>query len=289
MRYLLFFIFIISQIISFSQQLTFKGEIKDAESNKNIPFVNIGFKNKSIGTLSDENGHFKLCVNKEILTDSLYFFCSGYHKKAVLLSEKDTLISILLTKKVTFLPQIDIQNNGKWINSKVGMDRHFPGVFGIAENDSTTDIVELGIVVGNNTNEHHKLKKLHLYLQVFKKDTCLFRVNLYGFKNGEVQERLNYPEILIRKPLESGWFEVDLDTFDLYFSDSIFIGVEFFPTFKRFGHFHTLSYGGVLLTNDICYKRNASFDTFKKLTFGSYSIYATISSFKKRKNKSGNR
>lgn len=289
MRYLLYFTFIFGQFILFSQQLTVNGEVKDAENNKNIPFVNIGFKYKSIGTLSDENGHFQLNVNKETLTDSLYFFCSGYHKKAVSLTEKDTLVSIFLLKKVTLLPQVEIQNNGKWIYKTEGMDRHLPGVYGIAENDSTTDIVELGIVVGNKHDEQNKLKKLHLYLQVFKKDTCLFRINLYDFKNDQVQDRLNHPEILIRKPLESGWFEVDLDTFDLYFSDNIFIGVEFFPSFKRFGHFHTLSYGGVLLTNGICYKRNASFDSFKKLTFGSYSIYATISSFKKKKNKRGSR
>lgn len=289
MKSLLLFTSIIFQTLLFSQQLIIRGQIKDAESYENIPFVNIGFKDKSIGTLSDEKGIFQLKVDKETLVDSLYFFCPGYHKKAILLTEYDTSIGIFLTKKITHLPQVDVQSNGKWVTHVQGMDSHFPGVYGIAENDSTTDIVELGIVIGNKHNEQNKLKKLHLYLQVLRKDTCSFRINLYNFNNNQPQERLNYPEILIRKPLENGWFEVDLDTLDIYFSDSIFIGVEFFPNFKRFGNFHTLSYGGVLLTNGICYKRNASFDLFKKLSFGSYSIYATISSFKKGKNKRSNR
>ncbi len=283
---LLLSIFSISIFQIFSQEFTIYGEVRDVENNKPLPYVNIGFKNKKIGTLSNENGVFQLKLNYSNLKDTLFFYCSGYQRKGLLLNNEDSLLVVFLSSKVNNLPEVKAQVNGKWVKSKQGIERHFPGVYGIAENDSIDDIVELGIAVGNKNDEISKLIKINLYLQVFKKDTCRFRINFYAFKNSLPQERLNYSPMFINTNLQSGWFEVDLNELEIYFTDSIFIGIEFFPNSRKINQImnsHTLSYGGVLFTNGICYKRTSSFDDFKKLTFGSYSIYATINSYKKKR------
>ena len=49
--------------IGYSQGKTISGETRNYENNELLAYVNIGIANKTVGTISNKNGLFKLFLN----------------------------------------------------------------------------------------------------------------------------------------------------------------------------------------------------------------------------------
>ena len=62
--------------------ITISGYILDKETNLPLPYVNIGFVEKAVGTVSDENGKFQLTFNvRKVSFDAILQISSlGYEK-----------------------------------------------------------------------------------------------------------------------------------------------------------------------------------------------------------------
>src|SRR3569833_462493 len=84
-KLLLFIAFVFIEGVNAHAQ-TFEGTIKDAKTNNNLAYVNVGVIGKSTGTVSDDNGHFKLSLNNSN-TDSLRISMIGYEPKTYLVSD----------------------------------------------------------------------------------------------------------------------------------------------------------------------------------------------------------
>ena len=61
-----------------AQILTLEGTVTDNQTDKGIPYVNIGFPVYSVGTSSNELGGYIIKIPKERLSDTLVFSCIGY-------------------------------------------------------------------------------------------------------------------------------------------------------------------------------------------------------------------
>ena len=68
-------------------QTIIEGLVKDAKSGEAIPFVNIALVGETIGTISDENGEFKLSIANTALSKNLAFSSVGYTAKTLKISE----------------------------------------------------------------------------------------------------------------------------------------------------------------------------------------------------------
>ncbi|MFY7811017.1 MAG: carboxypeptidase-like regulatory domain-containing protein, partial [Flavobacterium sp.] len=66
-----------------------KGEIRDLETNKPIPYVNIWVENESIGTTSEIDGSFTLAIKEE---KKLVFSAMGYETQTI--SSKNNIIKL---------------------------------------------------------------------------------------------------------------------------------------------------------------------------------------------------
>ena len=56
-----FALMVVLPAISYSQKMTYiKGKVTNAKTNEPIPFVNVVFEGKSIGTITDYNGNYSL-------------------------------------------------------------------------------------------------------------------------------------------------------------------------------------------------------------------------------------
>lgn len=110
-----FIIFI--TLFFYVQRLTaqvYSGFVYDKEANKPIEFVCIGIINKSIGTIADEKGHFKIQLENKYLKDSIKFSLIGYESKAFLVSDFINNISnnnpkLYLIKKSYHLSAVNIR------------------------------------------------------------------------------------------------------------------------------------------------------------------------------------
>src|SRR5688500_4884102 len=81
-------IFILSCITSLSlSQTQISGKVIDTENRKPLSYVNIGIKEKNIGTVSKEDGFFKIEVPLEYQSDSLTFSIVGYHELSLAIEE----------------------------------------------------------------------------------------------------------------------------------------------------------------------------------------------------------
>lgn len=67
-----------------------QAKIVDAETKNTLPFVNIGVQNKSIGTISNENGDFILKLRSGEVSDTLIFSYIGF--KSQYIPAKDLII-----------------------------------------------------------------------------------------------------------------------------------------------------------------------------------------------------
>lgn len=84
-RILLLVVFVLIQQVVANAQV-FEGNIKDAKTNENLAYVNVGVIGKASGTVTDDNGHFKLSLNNSN-TDSLRISMIGYMPKTCLVSD----------------------------------------------------------------------------------------------------------------------------------------------------------------------------------------------------------
>lgn len=89
---------------------TLKG-IVCSEQNEAIPFVNIGVKGATLGTISNENGEFEIGINQDNLNDSLSFSCIGYAGQQFKISDlkREKKIRITLQSQEYLLSEVQIK------------------------------------------------------------------------------------------------------------------------------------------------------------------------------------
>ena len=115
--------------------LTFWGKIADQKDNSPIPHATISILGKTIGTISNTDGDFKLVIPEELQNDSLVFSCLGYSQKIVPLHEmSDEKQIIHLTTNTIRLREIKITS----IDPQLILDRILNG---IQQNYSTDQVL----------------------------------------------------------------------------------------------------------------------------------------------------
>jgi len=115
---------IIISVIS-TQQLpgqNYQGVTIDKETGKTIGYVNIGIKNKSIGTVSDNNGKFNIELHEHNDQDSLIFSCIGYYPFQIKVSDfrKSKQYEFFLEEKVVKLKEVIVKPK-KYVSKTLGI------------------------------------------------------------------------------------------------------------------------------------------------------------------------
>ena len=79
---------LLQSIVSFAQEIEFKGVIMDS-FNTPIPYVNIGILHKSIGTVSNDLGEFSLKLHESMKSDTIRISCFGFESKKIIVENID--------------------------------------------------------------------------------------------------------------------------------------------------------------------------------------------------------
>ena len=84
-----------SFIVSAQYEIVIEAFILDYETKEPIPYVNIGFTEKSIGTVSNDQGKFKLIYDDEVVTqkDILQISVLGYQTVKVTTRQLELLLT----------------------------------------------------------------------------------------------------------------------------------------------------------------------------------------------------
>ena len=124
-------------------QTQIRGKVIDSRNQEPLTYVNIGIKEKNIGTVSKEDGSFTINIPSELQHDSLTFSIVGYHEFVLRIHglDSDEDVIIQLKEKTTQLKEVVIAGE-KSVVKKYGIKRrgaiHFTD--GIFKKDDSFEI-----------------------------------------------------------------------------------------------------------------------------------------------------
>lgn len=221
--------FLIAQ--SLSGQTPLSGIIKSADSSKPLTYVNIGILGKGVGTVSDENGSFKIQINRIHHRDSIKISMIGYKSKTFLvqgfIAQMKKVNTIYLVEKVMELDEVVVTNK-KLKTRTLG-------------NRTTSKIITDGFdsdQLGNEAGLVIKIKRSPTYLQSFHASIAKnehkeikFRLNFYNLKDGLPHENILKDNIIVTSTIKSGILSVDLKEYNIIMEEDFFVSLEWIENF----------------------------------------------------------
>jgi hypothetical protein len=259
---------IFSLLISLSGHLPLEvsGRVINAQTGEGIPYVNIGFLEKGIGTISNEAGFFVLSVPDELKGDTLHFSSLGYNKRKMVISEASKLTVTMepyvvqlneVTVKGVKTKQVRFGSNteAKFLRSGLGT-----GDLG-GEIGTKINIPKRGII----------LDSLNFFLISNTLDTVLLRLNIYPVKGEFPKASLLSNNVIITVTgRRKGWIHKDLSSLNIE------LETDFIATLELIGH--SKNKGAIYFSQSPpylapMYYRNKSLDNVKKYKGGPMGIY----------------
>ena len=214
--------FFLFSITLCSQENVLIGSIINAESNDFIQYVNIGIENKSIGTVSNSKGAFKLELSDKIAkNDTVVFSHIGYNSKKVAVSaliEKN--ITIKLMPNSNNLNEVIVEftkpKSKRFGRTSKGLSlMHFN--FYTAHEKTVDDRLSKEIGIEFKLKKDCKIENFNFNITQNDFKSLKFRLNFYKVENGLPTELLNEKDIIFEiKDNFRGWYTLDLIPFDVF-------------------------------------------------------------------------
>ncbi|GGH08095.1 carboxypeptidase-like regulatory domain-containing protein [Mucilaginibacter phyllosphaerae] len=230
-RILFIALFIFSSALANAQ--AFEGVVKDAKTNQPLPYVNVGLIGKSVGTVTDSAGRYKLNLTDHA-ADSLKLSMIGYKPLTYLVASfvKDNAHqTISLQPSVTQLKEVRVTNK-KWKEVTLGNTSH--SKTSNAGFNSNRLGYEIGTII--------KIKKSPTYLKQFNvtiagdvNHPVKLRLNFYTVKNGLPDQLLQNQNIFVNVEKGQQEIHVDLQPYSIYVDDNFFASLEWIENAKGHG------------------------------------------------------
>jgi cytoskeletal protein CcmA (bactofilin family) len=260
--FLLFSICLSTSLLA-QKNVTITGYIFDNTTNLTLPYVNIGFVEKAVGTVSDEDGKFWLTYNTHKISsdDILQISSIGYKTIKIKASKFYGTITksntIYLTPMPYALDEVVISNEERRIK-RVGSSKKKEYSIGYWLNKEA-----LGGEIATKINITHKNSKLHnlkFYVVKNNSGSIKVRINIYRYNNGTPGENILKTNIYhtISKPF--GEEEIDLEPYNIVVHDNIVVSIELVKVFGTYIDFEFAAsrFKGISFT------RHLSQDKWKK-------------------------
>ncbi|MEZ4796889.1 MAG: carboxypeptidase-like regulatory domain-containing protein [Flavobacteriaceae bacterium] len=260
---LLCFLAVSPIILSSQNDITITGYIYDSETKQSLAYVNIGFVEKAVGTVSDEGGYFYLSYSsaKISLDDLLQISSIGY--QTIKLKASEFYAQLVKNNKIYLKPEpysLDeiVLGNDKRKDLIVGSSKTKENSRGYWLNKEA-----LGGEIATKINIKHKNSRLEdLRFQIVKNNSgsIKIRVNIYDEVNGMPGKNIVKENILhtIFKPF--GEEIIDLKPYNIIVSDNIIVSIELIKVYGTYVDFEvaTSRYNGT------AYTRHLSQDAWKR-------------------------
>jgi hypothetical protein len=256
MKTTLFFSLLIITFTCYSQKAIL-GIIHDSKTGLPLQYVNVGFIDKGIGTISKIDGSFLLKVNSDLLSsDSLLVSMIGYKNQKYSTENlfKDTL-KIFLESDTISLKEIiikpkNIRNIGSISTSKK---------MGIYWGSHSSLGGEVGTLIKIKEN-HSKINGFKLHVITNNWDSVKYRIHVYSIKDGMPYADHLKQNIFIIIKESTGIVSFDLSDSNIIVDSDVILSLELLETFGKKDGLIRISAG---LTGKV-YSRYASQDKWTK-------------------------
>ncbi|MBL7922602.1 MAG: carboxypeptidase-like regulatory domain-containing protein [Bacteroidia bacterium] len=252
------------------------GILVDEQSKAPLPYVNIGVLHREVGTVSDEQGRFRLRMDSVESGDSIRVSMLGYVPRAMTVSAFQRELE--LTGGNFSLAQGSISLKEATIRSRELVERklgNFTDSEGVTAGFSSNDLgCELVIKIkAKRSPSYLETFRFHIARNIF--DTLLFRVNVYDIVDGRPGQIINTKNIFCTSTAKSGWVSVDLRDFNIVAEGDFAIGLELIRDFRK-GEVTKGLYFSAGFLNKNCYYRSASQQDWKKVPVVGLGFNVTV-------------
>lgn len=204
---------------------SYEGIVKDAKTNEALSFVNVGIVGKSIGTVTDDNGHFSLMING-YNNDTLKISMVGYVPYKISVGD---FIKNQPGDKVYFLNP----SNQQLAEVKIKAGKLKEAILGNTTQSKSTDAGfssnKLGYEIGEIIKIRKSptlLKKFNAYIVIGPTDSVKLRLNFYTVKDGLPDKIIQSRNIFVTVRKGDEKIEVDLKPYNIYVEDKFFVSLE---------------------------------------------------------------
>jgi hypothetical protein len=229
MKIFFFTISVFISVIVNSQEKIITGKVLNYENSEPLAYVNIGIKNKTVGTVSNSNGLFKLLLNDKVSSkDTVFFSFIGFKTETYLVSELNKIRNpILLQPKNMVLDEVVVSSKKIILKSKKigrtskGLGLMHSNFYSYYEKDVDDRLSkERGMKFKIRRNCHIKDLNFNITSNDFK--SLKFRINFYKIKDGLPSDLIVKQNIVFEiKDNFLGWFTVDLEPYEIFFNKEI--------------------------------------------------------------------
>jgi predicted alpha/beta superfamily hydrolase len=230
-RFLLFVFLILYALNPICAQTMVSGTVRTAESKEALPFVNIGIRNKNIGTITGEDGKFSLTIPAGYEHEILSFSYMGYEELQLPLKQASLQQVFELKAKAQTMESVEVKAE-KLYQKKYGIHKYTPLFHLLDGSIVQDDIFEIAQLVKLG-NKEVRVTNLNLHINEQRSDSGLFRINFYRYDGSRPTQRLVEKNILLKLPIRYGWLQFDLHAYNLYLKGDVVVAIEFIPTEKK--------------------------------------------------------
>lgn len=238
-------------IMSLAQdRIIINAYILDSETKQPIPYVNIGFVGKSIGTVTNEEGKFRLVYDEFDITlkDPLQISALGY--ETLVVYPRQFMRSLTNSDKIYLKPQPEILDEVVITNEKrreelLGSMSLHSDALGYWK-----DKIALGGEIGAKIKvKHENSKLLNFKFDIVENlsDSLKIRVNVYDYKRRFPSEKLLKQNLFYTIKQREGEVDIDLSPYNVTVDDDFVIALELIEVYGDTIEFSVAgkTYGGV--------------------------------------------
>lgn len=222
-------VLIFSQNLISAQSNVVSGIILN-EKEEPLSYVNIGIIGTSLGTVSDENGGFKLYFEETISEeDTIRFSSIGYFTHDFSIKELRGKEDFKLEMKVSNNTLTEVVVLPDFEKTKTKGNKNTDARMNVNYSISKKPNQNLGAEIGRKfkIKKTTHLKKVRFFIAANNFDTVRFRINIYHLKKRKPGENIlsqNIIKEVVGKKM--GWIEVDLTPYQILSNKSVVVGVE---------------------------------------------------------------
>ena len=267
---------------------TIVGTVTTGSGPQVVPFVNIGLPARGLGTVADEQGHYRLGYNAAFAADTVRVSSIGFEPRLLTFAALLAAPDIRLIPAPVALAGVSVQAS----SAKLRIHE-----LGLAKPSSQVRLHmnsnQLGTELGTLIHLHRQptlLQSLHITVVQNQAGPMTFRLNLYRLdSHGQpTTEKLVQHDVLLTAMPQAGVLTADLTADHLLLSEDFLLAVEWV---KGSGDATTdiqkrLAFGGGLAFKSTLYTRRTSQANWEIMTYTSniplmgmkpqVSFYATV-------------
>lgn len=225
MKFITNIVLLISTMSLLAQNFT-QGVIRDFETNKTIPYVNIGIINKSIGTVTNMDGKFEFETQLNVSNDTIKISSIGYKSKSILVS--DFFKKLKINSEIFLYPDVTTLNEvvvtSKKLKEKVIGNKSKSKSVRIGFTDITLG-QEIGTKIKINNNPTY-IKSFHTNIAANSNDSLKYRINFYSIKDGLPNEKIINENIIFPINVKEGEFTLNLEKYNIKVKEDIYCTLE---------------------------------------------------------------